>query len=102
MQWCSFANTEVLPALGGWFRPTLGRDPYNKKSVDTAEAGVKNIMKYLDGILQDRTYLVGERMSIADIVLAAHLDRGFLYVVSPKRTFKTMCFQVFSRVVIDL
>jgi elongation factor 1-gamma len=79
----SFANHEVLSTLGAWFRPTLGRDPgYNKKNVDLAEHLVKRIMKYLDGYLQDHTYLVGERLTIADLVLTAHLDRGFQYVNS--------------------
>ncbi|CRK38558.1 hypothetical protein BN1708_020538, partial [Verticillium longisporum] len=31
LRWMSFVNSEVLPPLGGWFRPLLGRDPYNKK-----------------------------------------------------------------------
>ena len=80
----SFANHEVLPCLGAWYRPTLGRDPvYNKKNVDLAEGLAKRIMKYLDGYLQDHTYLVGERLTIADLVLTAHLDGGFLYVIIP-------------------
>ena len=80
LQWCSFANSEILPAIGAWFRPTIGRDPYNKKSVDAAEATVKKVMAYLDSYLLDNTYLVGERLSLADIVVTAHLDRGFQYV----------------------
>jgi len=80
VQWCSFANTEILPSLGAWFRPTIGRDPYNKKNVDAAEVAVKKVLKYLDGVLRDTTYLVGERLTIADIAVAAHLDRGFQYV----------------------
>ena len=80
LQWCSFANTEILPAIGAWFRPTVGRDPYNKKSVDVAEATIKTIMAYLNSYLIDNTYLVGERLSLADIIVTAHLDRGFQYV----------------------
>jgi elongation factor 1-gamma len=83
VQWCSFANHEVLPHLGSWFRPVLGKEPYNKKSVDTAEVGVKKIMKYLDGYLLHHTYLVGERLTVADLILTAYLDRGFQYVHRP-------------------
>ncbi|KAK1088621.1 elongation factor EF-1 gamma subunit [Friedmanniomyces endolithicus] len=36
LRWMSFANTECLPRLGAWFRPLIGRDPYNKKNVDDA------------------------------------------------------------------
>jgi elongation factor 1-gamma len=80
VQWCSFANHEVLPTLGAWFRPTLGRDPYNKKNVDAAEVNIKKILKYIDGVLLHKTYLVGERLTLADLVLTAYLDRGFQYV----------------------
>merc|ERR1712000_291109 len=34
LKWMSFFNTEVLPPLGGWFRPLLGLDSYNKKNVE--------------------------------------------------------------------
>jgi elongation factor 1-gamma len=80
IKWCSFANHEVLPSLGAWFCPLTGRTPYNKKAVDAAEVTIKTILKYLDGYLLDHTYLVGERLTIADIVMTAHLDRGFQYV----------------------
>ena len=82
IQWCSLANHEVLPHLASWFRPVLGRDPYNKKSVDIAELNIKRIMKFLDGYFLDHTYLVGERLTLADLVMTAHLARGFEYVCS--------------------
>lgn len=80
VQWISFANHEILPTIGRWFRPVVGRDPYNKKTVDAAEAEIKQILKYLDQHLVDCTYIVGERMTLADLVVTAHLDRGFQYV----------------------
>jgi len=80
VQWLSFANHEVLPALGSWYLPVLGREPYNKKNVDAAEVKIKHILKYIDGYLLDHTYLVGERLTIADLVLAAYFDRGFQFV----------------------
>jgi elongation factor 1-gamma len=80
VQWCSFANHEVLPALGRWFRPMTGRDPYNKKNVEAAEIPIKSILRFLDAHLLHQTFLVGERLTIADLVMAAHLDRGFQYV----------------------
>ena len=82
LQWCSFANMELLPNIGAWFRPTVGRDPYNKKSVDAAEAVIKKILKHIDSYLLDNTYLVGDRLTIADLVTAAALDRGFQFVCS--------------------
>ena len=80
LQWCSFANAEVLPALGLWFRPIIGRDPYNKKSVEQAEVRIKRVLSFLENVLLHQTYLVGERLTIADLIMTAHLDRGFQYV----------------------
>merc|ERR1711981_180352 len=33
LKWLSFANQEILPQLGGWYRPIKGLSPYNKKSI---------------------------------------------------------------------
>jgi len=44
LKWMSFFNSEVLPPLGGWLRPILGRDPYNKKNVDdSSKAALKAV-----------------------------------------------------------
>ena len=33
----SFFNSEVLPKMGAWYRPLLGKDSYNKKAVEDAQ-----------------------------------------------------------------
>lgn len=75
----SFANTELLPGLGGWFRPLIGRDPYNKKSVDDSQARTGANFKALEEHLTVNTYLVGERVTLADLFTAAIASRGFEY-----------------------
>ena len=75
---------EVLPSLGAWFRPITGRDPYNKKNLDAAEVQIKHVLKYLDSYLLDNTYFVGERLTLADLVMTASLDRGFQFVLTPQ------------------
>lgn len=75
----SFANTELLTALGGWFRPLIGRDPYNKKNVDDAQkATAKNIATLEDHLLVN-TYLVSERLTLADVFTASMISRGFQF-----------------------
>jgi glutathione S-transferase len=76
----SFANSEVLPPLGGWFRPLIGRDSYNKKNVDTASATTLKTVGVLEKHLVLNTYLVGERLSLADLFTASLIARGFQYV----------------------
>jgi len=79
LRWMSFANTEVLSALGGWFRPLIGRDPYNKKSVDDAQKATAKAVGALEDHFLVNTYLVGERLTLADIFAAGIISRGFQY-----------------------
>jgi elongation factor 1-gamma len=82
MQWLSFGNHELLPTLSKVYLPLLGTMPYNKKAVETAEGELKIILKYIDSYLLHHTYFVGERITLADILITGILDRGFQYVLS--------------------
>ena len=77
LRWMSFANTEVLPALAGWFRPLVGKDPYNKRSVEDSQKRTGNVVKVLDDHFLINTFLVGERLTLADIFVATMIIRGF-------------------------
>ncbi|KAF2726037.1 eEF1-gamma domain-containing protein [Polychaeton citri CBS 116435] len=79
LRWLSFANSELLPAIGGWFRPLVGRDPYNKKSVDDSAKATAANLKVLEDHLMINTYLVGERLTLADLFSVGVLSRGFQY-----------------------
>ncbi|MCJ1403256.1 hypothetical protein MMC11_006479 [Xylographa trunciseda] len=75
----SFANHEVLPKLGGWFRPLIGRDPYNKKNVEDSMKAALKAVGVLEQHLLVNTFLVGERITLADLFAAGLLSRGFQY-----------------------
>lgn len=81
LRWMSFANTEVLGSMGGWFRPLMGKDPYNKKNVEDAQKKSNNALKVMEDHLMINTYLVGERLSLADIICAGIVGRGFELVL---------------------
>jgi elongation factor 1-gamma len=80
LRWMSFANSEVLSPLGDWFRPLIGRGPYNKKNVDSAEAVARKSIGVVENHLTLNTFLVGERLSLADIFAASIFARGFEFV----------------------
>ncbi|KAL8973206.1 MAG: hypothetical protein Q9183_000108 [Haloplaca sp. 2 TL-2023] len=84
VRWMSFANSEVLPGIAGWFRPLIGRDPYNKKSVDDSKKAALQSMKVLEQHLWVNTFLVGERLSLADLFAAQIVSRGFQYFFDKK------------------
>lgn len=79
LRWMSFANTEVLTPLGGWFRPILGRDPYNKKNVEDSQKAALKAVHVLEEHLLTHTYLVNERLTLADLFAASIIARGFQY-----------------------
>lgn len=80
IRWISLSNSELLPQLAAWFRPIRGKAPYNKKSVTDAAAAVDKITAVFEARLSEFTYLVGERLTLADLLSASLIFRGFQYV----------------------
>jgi elongation factor 1-gamma len=80
----SYFNTEVLPALGGWFRPLIGRDPYNKKSVEDSAKMTAKVCQVVEEHLLNNTYLAGERVTLADLFAASLISRGFQWFFDKK------------------
>ena len=80
----SFANAHLLPGLGASFRPLIGRDPYNKKSVDDALKATEANVKVLEDHLLVNTYLVSERFTLADLFTAGIASRGFQFFLMPR------------------
>ena len=80
LRWMSFANSELLTSLGGWFRPLIGRDPYSKKNVEDSMKAVDAKIKVMEDHLMVNTYLVGERLTLADLFCASIVGRGYDFV----------------------
>merc|ERR1712168_1172644 len=69
-QYVSFAQNEVLPAACTWVFPTMGIMQFNKTSTERAMVEVQKAMEVLNKHLLTKTYLVGERITLADISVA--------------------------------
>ena len=80
----SFANSEVLVPIGGYFRPILGLDPYNKKNVSDSLEAANKALKVLEDHLLVHTFFVGERITLADLFMAGILGRGFEFIFDKK------------------
>ena len=76
----SYMNMEVLPPAAGYFRPIIGRDPYNKKNVEDSLKATNTAMNVLEQHLLINTFLVGERLTLADLFAVSILGRGFQYL----------------------
>jgi elongation factor 1-gamma len=84
LKWMSFANSELIGKLSDWIFPLRGIGHYNKKNVEEAQKETNNRIKVLEDYLLVNTYLVGERLSLADVFVASLLIRGFQYVFDKK------------------
>ncbi|KAJ5203962.1 Elongation factor 1-gamma 2 [Penicillium cinerascens] len=84
VRWMSFANSELLTHFGAWYRPLLGLEPYNKKTADESAKVAIKYMAVLEEHLTANTYLVGERITLADLFTASLLTRAFATVLDKK------------------
>ncbi|KAI1072236.1 hypothetical protein LB507_003305 [Fusarium sp. FIESC RH6] len=79
LKWMSFFNSEVLPTLIAWFAPLKGDSPYNKKNVDDAIKATEKNFAVVEQYLLHNTFLVSERITLADLFAAGIATRGFQY-----------------------
>ena len=77
------ADNEILPAACTWVFPTLGIMQFNKNATERAKEDVKAAMKTLNDHLLTRTFLVGERLSLADIAVACTMLSLYTQVLDP-------------------
>jgi len=73
LQYLEFAENEILPSACTWVYPTLGFKQYNKQETEKAQTHLKKCLALLNGFLETRTFLVGERITLADITLACNM-----------------------------
>eukprot|EP00127_Corallochytrium_limacisporum_P005165 Clim_evm5s200 gene=Clim_evmTU5s200 len=83
-QWLSFETTVVRPAADVWWFPIEGNTPYNKGAETKAKEDIKKALSVLNSHLRSRTYLIGERISIADIAIVCHLDVLYKNLLDPE------------------
>ncbi|KAI5964313.1 uncharacterized protein KGF55_002255 [Candida pseudojiufengensis] len=82
LQYLSLMNQEWLDALVPIFYMAAGKIPFNKKNNDEFTSKVHVIAKLLDERLSNFTYLVGERLTYADLYSAATISLGLKTVLA--------------------
>jgi len=84
LQWMTFADVELGKAADTWAFTVLGYNDYNETALKSAVNDVKRCLDVLNKVLLKRTFLVGERMTLADIGVACMLALVFQHVADPK------------------
>jgi len=72
-QYTNMAETLLFPAACQVLYPCWGLMPNNKNVVNKGHASIKSFMTVLDKHLLDRTYLVGECVTLADLTMAVYM-----------------------------
>lgn len=86
----SFANSELLPNIGGVILPMLGRPQIVRKNSDDCLHGFHADCRYLEKHLKERTYLVAEQLTLADLftvgtmIFAVKIFHPVLYAEYPR------------------
>jgi elongation factor 1-gamma len=75
----SYFNVEVVGPLSGQYLPLLGRANYNKQAVDDSAKLAQKAVDAIEQHLMNNTYLVGERITLADLFCAGIITRGFQF-----------------------
>uniref|UniRef100_A0A8C5RBD5 GST C-terminal domain-containing protein n=1 Tax=Leptobrachium leishanense TaxID=445787 RepID=A0A8C5RBD5_9ANUR len=81
--WLRFAEREIVPLLYICVYPLLGILPVLAQPMERAMGAFKKVMSVLETQLRTRTYMVGERLSLADITLVSALVMPYLLVFDP-------------------
>ena len=69
-------------SLYGWFLPLVDSSrPYLKPTVEAAKAKALKSLDYLEKVLADRTFLVGDRITLADLHVYSVLGPAFATVL---------------------
>lgn len=82
-QFVSFADNEFAPIAAAWLYPIMGYYPVNDAATAKAKEDFKRCFGALNKHLATRTFLVGERVTLADIVLTCSVMTFYRMVLEP-------------------
>lgn len=73
----SITKSRFLPLIPNFTNPAL----YNESAVEAGKLASLNMLDTLEEHLKSRTYLVGRRITLADIMVAVFVSRGLEWVL---------------------
>lgn len=82
-QWVDYSVTDIELPGAVWVYPILGIAPNSAAALQKAKGDIRKAMEALNKHLLTRTFLVGQRLSLADVVVAFALYRLYELVLDP-------------------
>ena len=101
-QWMQWAEGSLLPNVLSYVLPCISAAKMDNKAIEYAKNELMCQLKHFNDFLVDHTFLVGERLSLADISVALDLLPAYQYVLDTSardglrnltRWFKTIVHQ---------
>ncbi|KAI6227781.1 Elongation factor 1 gamma [Aphelenchoides fujianensis] len=83
-QWLNWADSELLPNVLAYVLPSLSYAHFDQDAVEHAKKELLAQLQHFDKLLLTRTFLVGERLSAADVSVALNLVAAFKSVLDSK------------------
>lgn len=84
LQWLGYGGEHVVPAVAGWVYPSLSLVETCPAGLKKAESMMREVFAFVNTFLKTRTFLVGERLTLADVSLAADLLLAYRHVADEK------------------
>ncbi|KAF5759624.1 putative elongation factor 1B gamma, Thioredoxin-like superfamily, glutathione Transferase family [Helianthus annuus] len=82
-QWIDFSSFELDAHIRGWLYPRLGYGTYIKPAEESSIAGLKRGFDALNNYLASHTFLVGDCVTLANIITTCNLVLAFQHL-TPK------------------
>ena len=83
-QWIDWSNAELLPALTPWYYTVMGWMQPNMKNVETSKVSTASKLAILNEHLAKHTFMVGERLTLADIIIVCDLFYPMKFIMDAK------------------
>lgn len=80
LQWVNYGSQDVYSAVASWVFPALSLVESTPQNITRAKDDLRRVFACLNEHLKTRTFLVGERLSLADVALAADLLLAYRHV----------------------
>jgi len=80
VQWLSYGSESVVPAVAGWVYPSLSLVESCPAGLAKAKSDLRQVFACVNDYLKTRTFLAGERLTIADVSLACDLLLAYRHV----------------------
>ncbi|CAN1323415.1 Elongation factor 1-gamma 2 [Linum perenne] len=85
-QWIDFASLEIDANIRNWLLPRFGRAPYLPPAEEATVSALKRALDALNTYLAAHTFLVGDSVTLADIILTCNLYMGFSRIMTKSFT----------------